>query len=123
MKNFYVCRTCGKVMTQLTEKHIPTMCCGSPMEKLVAGTTEASIEKHIPVYEVENGMVDVCVGAVEHPMSPEHFIEWVAIETNKGSQIKHLAPNTKPECKFVLLEDEVVLSVYAYCNLHSLWKA
>lgn len=122
-QKFYICSHCGKVVAAVKETGVPVLCCGDIMKELVAGTTDASQEKHVPVYAVKNGEVLVKVGSVEHPMTAEHFIEWVCVETNKGVQIKHLNPNDKPETSFAILEGEEVQAVYAYCNLHSLWKA
>ena len=72
---------------------------------------------------VENGIVHVKVGSVEHPMLPEHYIEWVSLHTKQGNQRKELHPGEKPEVCFALCEGDAVEAVYAYCNLHSLWKA
>ena len=80
-------------------------------------------EKHVPVAEEKGNMVHVAVGAVAHPMLPEHYIEWIALETNQGSQIKKLQPGQAPEAVFALAEGEKMVAVYAYCNLHGLWKA
>ena len=120
---FYICKHCGNIITKLTDKVVPVMCCGEKMQELVAGTTDAAVEKHVPVVTVSEGKVNVVIGEVEHPMTPEHFIEWVVVETNLGEKIKHLEPNQKPQAEFAILADETVLNVYAYCNLHSLWKA
>lgn len=122
-QKFYICARCGQIVTKLKDTGVPVVCCGSPMNELVAGVTEASVEKHIPVVEVNGSNVHVVVGAVEHPMLQEHFIEWVLLETKNGSQLNHLTPGNAPETNFVLAEGDEVVSVYAYCNLHSLWKA
>lgn len=120
---FYKCSHCGQIITKLNDKNIPVVCCGQIMQELIAGTTEASLEKHIPVYKTENNIVTVAVGSVIHPMTEDHYIQWVCLETNLGSQIKQLTPNTTPEVTFVIGNNEQIISVYAYCNLHSLWKA
>ena len=67
--------------------------------------------------------MSVEVGSVTHPMQEEHYIEWISIHTKQGNQRKCLKPNDKPEAKFALSDGDEVLSVYAYCNLHGLWKA
>ena len=92
------------------------------MSEIVPGTTDAAVEKHVPVWTVENDIVHVKVGSVEHPMIPEHFIEWIALETREGVQIKHLTPGSKPQAVFALAQGDSVVSAYAYCNLHGLWK-
>ena len=88
---------------------------------LVPNTVEASGEKHIPVVTLEDGAVHVNVGAVDHPMLSEHFIEWVWLETDRGGQLKKLSAGSDPHVTFPL-DGEKPLAVYAYCNLHGLWK-
>jgi len=102
---------------------VPVMCCGQKMTELVPGTVDAAVEKHVPVVEVQGSRVHVKVGSVQHPMIPEHFIQWIALETSLGSQIKYLKPEQAPEADFVLAEGEELVAVYEYCNLHGLWKA
>ena len=102
---------------------VPVMCCGKPMQEIVAGTTDASKEKHVPQYFVENGIVKVNVGSIEHPMIDEHYIEWISLQTKNGNQRKVLNPSHKPYIEFLIEPDDEVEAVYAYCNLHGLWKA
>ena len=80
-------------------------------------------EKHIPVYKIEGNKVTVMVGEVEHPMAEDHFIEWISIQTKCGNQRKVLKAGDKPEVCFYICEDDEIEAVYAYCNLHGLWKA
>lgn len=91
------------------------------MTELVPNTVDAAREKHLPVVTTDNNHVRVQVGSVAHPMEEKHYIEWVYLETEKGGQRKKLAPGNDPELVFVLDADELV-AVYAYCNLHGLWK-
>ena len=119
---FYKCDTCGRIVTVLQDSKCPLMCCGKEMRELVAGTTDGAKEKHVPVYEVRDGKVFVTVGSVEHPMLPEHFIEFVALRTRSGCQVKKLHPGEAPKVCFPLLEDDEVVAVYEFCNLHGLWK-
>ena len=120
---FFKCEHCGNIVTFLKATGVPVMCCGQKMTELVPGTVDASVEKHVPAVSVDGSLVSVQVGSVEHPMVPEHFIQWVAIETNLGSQIKYLKPEQAPKASFVLAEGEELVAVYEYCNLHGLWKA
>ncbi len=120
---YLICKTCGKIVSVVKDSKVPAMCCGAKMEELIAGTTDASLEKHVPVYSVSGYRVLVNVGAVSHPMTEEHFIEWVTVVTTRGVHTKYLTPNTKPSVEFALTDNETVKEVYAYCNLHSLWKA
>lgn len=122
-QKFYICEHCGKMVALVKESGVPVMCCGQKMTEIIPGTTDAAVEKHVPVYTVENNIVHVKVGEVEHPMTPEHFIEWVSIQTNQGNQRKALKPGDQPEICFALCDGDEVEVVYAYCNLHSLWKA
>ena len=80
-------------------------------------------EKHVPICEVDGNVVKVTIGAVEHPMVSEHYIEWVFLKTSNGQQIKYLTPTSKPYVEFLISTGDVVETVYAYCNLHGLWKA
>lgn len=120
---FYRCNHCGKILVIVNENQVPTFCCGEEMKELIPGTTDAAAEKHVPQYEVKGELVTVKVGSVEHPMQPEHFIEWIAVETNAGYQLKYLNPGEAPAREFVLAKGETVKNVYAYCNLHRLWMA
>lgn len=122
-QKFYLCSHCGNIISFVKDKGVPVLCCGEKMTEIVPGTTEAATEKHIPVVAQEGNIVTVTVGSVEHPMLPEHFIEWICLETNKGVQHKSLEPNAAPVAQFALLDGEEVVAAYAYCNLHSLWKA
>lgn len=122
-QKFYRCEHCGNIVAKVKDVGVPVYCCGQPMTELVAGTSDGAAEKHLPVYKVENGVVTVTVGSVVHPSLEEHFIEWVAVQTAQGTQIKYLKPGQKPEACFALCPGEEVEAVYAYCNLHGLWKA
>ncbi len=119
---FYKCEKCGKMVGIVKGSACPTMCCGEEMAELVPGTTDAAQEKHVPVYTVEGNMVCVQVGEVAHPMLPEHYIEWIALQTKEGNQRKALKPGDEPKACFAITEGDEVEAVYAYCNLHSLWS-
>ena len=119
---FYICEHCGSIVAMVRDRGVPVVCCGQKMTEIVPGTTEASVEKHIPVYEIRDNKLYVTVGSAEHPMLPEHYIEWIAVETSNGNQRKPLKPGEPPKAVFALNEGDEVLAVYAYCNLHSLWK-
>ncbi len=121
-KKFFVCKHCGNIVEMIENKGVKVVCCGEPMQEVTANTVDAATEKHIPVAEVSGDKVTVKVGSVEHPMLEAHFIEWIYLDTQKGSQMKHLNPGETPEVVFTL-ENDKPLAVYAYCNLHGLWKA
>ena len=120
---FYRCSHCGQIIAIVKETGVPVVCCGEPMVEVIPGTTDASLEKHVPVFTVEGNKVQVSVGSAPHPMLPEHYIEWVAIQTKFGNQRKQLSPGDEPKACFSICDGDEVEAVYAYCNLHSLWKA
>ena len=118
---FYICEKCGNLVGMINESGAPMVCCGQKMTRLDAGVVEASREKHIPVAEVNGDVVKVTVGSVEHPMAEEHSILWVYLETDRGGQRKCLKVGEPPVVSFAV-GDERPVAVYAYCNLHGLWK-
>lgn len=118
---FFICKHCGNVVTLIHESGAPLSCCGEKMTQIVPNTVDAVVEKHVPAVTVDGDKISVVVGSVEHPMVPEHFIQWICLETDKGTQIKYLTPDDKPKAVFKV-EDETPVAVYEYCNLHGLWK-
>ena len=118
---FYICPHCRNIAEMIYDTNIALHCCGDEMQELCPGTVEASHEKHIPAVKAEAGKVEVNVGSVDHPMVDIHWIEWVQLVTDKGSYRKWLNPGDAPNVVF-LVGDEKPLEVYAYCNLHGLWK-
>ena len=120
---FYVCEHCGNIITYAKDAGVPVMCCGQKMVELVPGTTDAAVEKHVPVIKAEGQKVVVEVGGVAHPMIAEHYIGWIVLETEKGCQKVDLKPEEAPRAEFALVEGDKVVAAYAYCNLHGLWKA
>lgn len=118
---FYICEHCGNIVGMVKSAGVPMMCCGQKMSPLVPGTIDASLEKHVPVVTVKDDVVTVDIGSVAHPMTEEHYITWVYLQTDRGGQRKCLCPGSDPQVKFAL-KDEKPEAVYAYCNLHGLWK-
>ncbi|MBP3926421.1 MAG: desulfoferrodoxin [Clostridium sp.] len=119
---FYICEHCGNIITFMKNAGVPVMCCGQKMKELVPGTSDGAVEKHVPAVSVEGQKVVVKVGEAEHPMLEAHYIQWIALETESGVQIKNLKPGAKPEAVFLLPEGEKAVAAYEYCNLHGLWK-
>lgn len=120
---FFICNHCGNLIAMIKDQGVPIKCCGEKMQEIIPGISEGAQEKHVPVYNVNGETVTVSVGEIEHPMTPEHYIEWVCMESENGIQLKKLKPNTSPQISFSLSKDDKVKAVYAFCNLHSLWKA
>ena len=120
---FYKCSVCGQIVAIVKKTGAPVVCCGKPMEEMIPGSVDASVEKHVPVIERDGGKVVVTVGSVAHPMAEEHYIEWIALKTKKGNQRKALKPGDEPKVCFRICEGDEVEAAFAYCNLHGLWKA
>jgi superoxide reductase len=118
---FYICPHCRNTAEMIYDTDIKLHCCGDEMEILEPNTVEASGEKHIPTVSVLGDVVEVNVGSVNHPMEKLHWIEWVQLVTENGSQRRFLKPGDAPNVKFYLGGEKPV-AVYAYCNLHGLWK-
>lgn len=116
------CKKCGQMVIMLKKSKCDMYCCEEAMEELIPGTTDAAVEKHVPVYEVKDNKVYVTVGDVIHPMMEQHYIEWIVLETKNGIQKKDLTPEDEPKAIFPLMEGDSVIAVYEYCNLHGLWR-
>ncbi len=122
-QRFFKCEHCGNIIAMVEDKGVPVMCCGEKMKEIIPGSVDAAAEKHVPVFEVKDNTVYVTVGSTLHPMTEEHYIAWVSLQTKSGNQRKALKPGDEPKVEFALCEGDEVEAVYAYCNLHSLWKA
>ncbi|MBC2579721.1 desulfoferrodoxin [Clostridium sp. DJ247] len=120
VRQVYKCEVCGNIVEVLHKAGGTLNCCGRPMTLLTENTTDAAVEKHVPFIEKTLDGVIVKVGEVEHPMTDEHYIEWVEVHTANKVYRKWFKPGEKPEAVFRLGED--VVFTRAYCNLHGLWK-
>jgi len=122
MVKFYKCMKCGNIVVKPFDKCEALACCGEKMTLLTANTEDAAQEKHVPVVEVGE-TIKVKVGEVAHPMEEDHWITFIALETNKGVQFKYLNPGEAPEAEFALAPGEQAVAAYEYCNKHGLWVA
>lgn len=118
--DFYRCEMCGNMVAVVKNGGGTLSCCGQEMTKLVANTTDAAKEKHVPDIAREDGMIKVSVGSTLHPSLPEHYIEWIALVTENQVQLTYLKPGMEPRAEFPEVESG---AVYEYCNLHGLWVA
>ena len=116
---FFKCNICGRIECIVDNEEKDLMCCGEEMTELKPNTVDAAVEKHIPTYSIEGDMISVKVGDIEHPMTEEHYIMWIACFDNNSVEFVKLTPNDKPEARFKNAEQ---FELYAYCNLHGLWK-
>ena len=119
---FYSCSHCGNIAVLVVDKGVPVMCCGEKMAELGANTADASTEKHVPAVTVTGNSISVQVGSVPHPMEDAHHIEFVYVATEHGGQRKRVKIGDEPKCSFCFTDDKPV-AVFAFCNLHGLWKA
>jgi superoxide reductase len=129
-QKFFICKHCGNLSGLINNKGVPMMCCGEKMTELVPNTADAAQEKHLPVITRESetcscGCGCICltvrVGSALHPSEEGHYIAFVYVETEKGGQRKNLKAGDEPALDFCVTGDKPV-AVYAYCNLHGLWK-
>lgn len=118
---FYKCEHCGNVAVKVVDSGVPLVCCGEPMVELVPDSIDASKEKHVPDVHVEGGHLHVQVGSVEHPMVPEHYIQFACVLTKDGYQIHPMYAGNPPVTDFFLGTGVEPIAVYAYCNVHGLW--
>ena len=115
------CAHCGNQMFVLNDGGVAMVCCGEEMQEVLAGTTDAALEKHVPAVQVNGNTMQVVVGEVAHPMLAEHFIQWIAVEQGDKTQFARLHPEEQPKATFTI-EPGKAYAVYEYCNLHGLWK-
>ncbi|MBW1636022.1 MAG: desulfoferrodoxin [Deltaproteobacteria bacterium] len=116
----YKCELCGNIAEILTAGSAEIMCCGQQMVKQNENTTDAAVEKHVPVLEKKDDGWQVTVGSVDHPMTDDHYIEWIELIAGDTVYRQFLNPSDKPAAFFPAVDGDV--SVRAYCNLHGLWK-
>ena len=120
-QKFFHCKRCGNIIGLINDSGVPMICCGEKMTELVPNTVEASVEKHLPVVSFSGSSLSVQVGGAPHPMEEGHHIAFIYVETEKGGQRKSLKTGGEPKTSFVFADDKPA-AVYAYCNLHGLWK-
>ena len=120
MIKFVKCTHCGNVVEYINDAGVPVMCCGEKMKELVANTTDAATEKHVPVATLNGNVLHVEVGSVMHPMTEAHSILFVILVTDKSVRRVNFEPTDVPVATFNI-EGEKPLKVYVFCNLHGLW--
>ncbi len=120
-QGIYKCSICGNVVEVLHAGGGDLVCCGSPMEQLKENSVDAATEKHVPVVEKVDGGYKVTVGSVAHPMTDDHYIEWIELIAGNQCSRQLLNPGDTPEAVFTSSADAV--TARAYCNLHGVWKS
>lgn len=119
---FYKCMHCGNIAVKVVDSGVELVCCGEPMVELVADSQDAALEKHVPAVEIDGNRIHVNIGSVDHPMIPEHYIQFICLLKDNGYEIHPMKPDEAPCTDFYLGEGEKGITVYEYCNLHGLWK-
>ncbi len=120
-REVYRCTVCGNVV-EVVNPGAVLSCCGQPMKLMKENTTDGAKEKHVPVIEKIAGGYRVSVGSVEHPMLPEHYIQWIELLTPTDVLRHELKPGEKPVAVFLTDADAKDVTAREYCNLHGLWK-
>lgn len=117
-----MCRRCGNVIVKVVDSGVTPVCCGEDMVELRPNLTDTAVEKHLPVVEcLDDCNFKVKVGSTPHPMTKEHHIAFIYVETEHGGQLFNLDPEGTAEAEFCTCKDKPV-AVYEYCNIHGLWK-
>ena len=121
VREVYVCEICGNIIEVLAGGDGTLVCCGIEMVHQKENSVDAAKEKHVPVVTVEGNKITIQVGSTLHPMTADHFIEW--IEVFEAGKLKRavLKPGDEPKAEFCTQGGKY--SVRAYCNLHGLWKS
>jgi len=121
MKKLYKSKSCGTIVGKVFDDGGVLACCGEDMEELVPKTADSATEKHVPVIECDGNLVKVTVGSTLHPMTEEHHIQFIILETNLGFQRKALKVDGEPVATFAIQDGEKVVAAYEYCNIHGFW--
>jgi len=120
-QKFFICKKCGNMAVLIKAKGVPMVCCCDRMTELVPDTVTGITEKHAPEVTIDGNTLSVQVGSTPHPMDDGHLIAFVYVATERGGQRKCLNPREEPKVTFSFVDDKPT-AVYAYCNLHGLWK-
>ncbi len=116
----YKCDLCGNMVEVLHAGAGTLVCCGQDMKLLTENTTDAAVEKHVPVVEKTDDGYKVTVGSVNHPMEEKHFIEWIELLAGDKNYREFLKPGQTPQVFFKIDAENV--TAREFCNLHGLWK-
>ena len=122
--NVYECGLCGNIVTVMQVGGGTLVCCGEDMKLLEEKTADKATEKHVPVLEKTDAGYRVTVGTTLHPMTDEHYIQWIELvvpgETDGKSYVQFLKPGDEPVAEFCIKAEKV--SAREHCNKHGLWK-
>ncbi len=119
----FKCHICGNMVELIENGGGELVCCGEPMEDLVAKETDLGLEKHVPVATYHDNLLTVKVGSVEHPMSSDHYISTIIIKYEGQTARYDLKPSDSPSAQFLIPATAKQIEIYEYCNIHGLWKS
>jgi len=114
------CNVCGNVVVVASSGGGVLVCCDQPMIHEIEKTTDSGADKHLPVVVLKNEKTEIDIGESPHPMEVGHYIEWVEIWTNRQIIRHYFSPTDEPKTTFCLNDEKMIL-VRAYCNIHGLW--
>lgn len=118
----YRCGICDNLICMIKDSGVVPKCCGTEMTRVIANTKDASVEKHVPVIQRDGNSVHIYVGEQPHPMTHMHYISLIVLLTGSGLYMRSLTPDCASETVFDIQPEEEVISAYALCNIHGLWK-
>ena len=122
LKEIYKCEICGNIVEVIHAGSGALVCCEQEMKLLEEKTDDASTEKHVPYIEKTDNGILVKVGQnQDHPMTEEHYIEWIQVVADGNSYRKFLKPGDKPQAEFEIKSNQI--EAREYCNVHGLWKS
>lgn len=108
--NFYVCPTCGNLLT--AQAGAAVTCCGKKLAPLEA--VKAPQEERLPVEIIEN---DYFI-ASPHPMTKEHYVSFVALVTGDTLVLKRLYPEWDLQTRLPRIGHG---KLFWYCTQHGLF--
>lgn len=122
LNQVWKCEICGNIVEIVHNGADSLVCCGQPMKLMSEKTKDLGSEKHVPILEkLEKNRFKIKIGKIEHPMTPEHYIEWIEVIADGKSAMEFLKPGEKPEKEFIINVSS--FTVRAYCNVHGLWSS
>ena len=122
LREIYKCEICGNIVEIIHTGGGSLVCCNEEMTLLEEKNEDSSVEKHVPYIQKTMSGILVKIGQnQDHPMTNEHYIEWIQIIADGVAYRKFLKPGDKPEAEFAIEADKV--SAREYCNVHGLWKS
>lgn len=123
LKQIYRCSVCGNIVEVTHEGAGELVCCGQPMVLQDEKSADEGMEKHVPVIDIQDDVVEVMVGEIPHPMEDAHFIEWIELDIDGVLFKKYLKPGDEPKAVFAKPKEYTNISAREYCSVHGLWKS